>query len=868
MNKIRSTIFLIFILILTAGINRQASAYKYKPLTKTQIADLFQAPKRFVLNLSGKWEMSDDNETWKTTYIPGVHSRNNKIYLRRTIKIDKKIADRFNWELYFLGVDENIEIYLNGQFVGKYIGAMTPFTVNLPKRFLLNNNNEIKFIITAASGAEGQIKRQNVFMKRIYTGILRDLFLIGNPKVFLNNIVYITKPGKGGWNVKATAAISSGDISAFISKTRSNDSLDNIGIVKTKIRIEGQIINKKTGMPIATFTPRSIDVESFRTVNLDFLATVYAPKLWSPDNPSLYTLRFKIIRKGILIDQHSVNLGFVAYSVKKNEHLSQLYVNGKKTQIKGVTYIENFADGKAISYAELARDILRIKMNLGANLIKIKYGSPSPLLLQLCDKYGLMVLTELPLYDVPQSMYNLDEIKVKMRNLADRYLNTYSIHPSIAAWGIFDGVNDIKNSSTTDYLVAVFKKHSNKLIYKTVRFGIKAINTKGVDFIGLRDNRKFHSIETISDELIRLNKLAGDKPIFVEYGFPIKPDNHNGYSDPLSLEALAYYILNLYHIVENQHLMGNIIFTYKDYYLENPLLIVNNKNLYLCSAGLVDIYGKQRISFNTLKTLFNNEKEPLMNSGSYSESTPVSYIIIGLLFTVLIVFYINRYKRFREYFLRAFVRPYNFFADIRDQRIISNLQTIILAFILVLTIGLYLSSIIYFFRTDTVNQLILILLIPTKALREFFFTIAWSPELLLLTITLFFFIQIFIIAGLLRLFAQFVRSKIFYKDTLTIVVWSAVPFVFLLPFSILITKIIVFSPALTWVIFLVLGLFTLWTLQRILKAIGIVFDTHPTKTYIIGSAVIVFIVVIILSIYQFQYSIFYYTEYIFQTLLG
>jgi len=126
----------------------------------------------------------------------------------------------------------------------------------------------------------------------------------------------------------------------------------------------------------------------------------------------------------------------------------------------------------------------------------------------------------------------------------------------------------------------------------------------------------------------------------------------------------------------------------------------------------------------------------------------------------------------------------------------------------------------------------------------------------------------FVFAGIIRLIALFVRSRIYYKDTLTIVVWSTVPFIILLPFSVILIKLMLFSPALTWVIFLTLGLFTLWTLYRILKAVGIVFDTHPSKTYIIGFSIIIILFIGILSIYQLQYSIFYYSEYIFQTLLS
>ena len=138
MNKNRFTIYIVLlVLILMLTGNTSLSASKYKTLTKKQIAELINSPDRFVVNLAGKWQISADDENWQTAFLPGVPLNGDKIYLKRTIRIDKKVVNRFAWELYFLGVDENIEIYLNNQFVGKYLGAMTPFSVQLPKRFLL-----------------------------------------------------------------------------------------------------------------------------------------------------------------------------------------------------------------------------------------------------------------------------------------------------------------------------------------------------------------------------------------------------------------------------------------------------------------------------------------------------------------------------------------------------------------------------------------------------------------------------------------------------------------------------------------------------------------------------------------------------------
>jgi hypothetical protein len=296
-------------------------------------------------------------------------------------------------------------------------------------------------------------------------------------------------------------------------------------------------------------------------------------------------------------------------------------------------------------------------------------------------------------------------------------------------------------------------------------------------------------------------------------------------------------------------------------------MTVNHSDLYLCTSGLVDDNRKQRLSFNTLQALFNAEKEPLLNAGSYSEKTPVFFIILGLILSISLIFLINRYKRFREYFTRAILRPYNLYADIRDQRIISNLQTLILGISESITVGLYLASILYYYKSDNVAQLLLILALPFKYFQEGLFSLIWTPEILLLMITFIVILSILLAALIIRLFAFTVRGRIYYKDALTIVIWSSAPIVILLPFSTVLINLLVFSPAFLSLIMIVLPVFYIWIIFRILKATSVVFDAHPTKTFAIGANFIIVIYLIIFSIYQYQFSIFSYIQYIFQSLV-
>lgn len=843
-----------------------------KQITPEQIAQLLNAPNRFVVNLGGKWEVSTDDKNWKTINIPGTIYNANKIYLRRAVKIDKSVIEKFNWEFLFLGVSDNIEIYVNEQFIGKFQAGMVPLNVPIPKRFLYSETNNIKFIITPADGLTGQIKTQNVFTKRIHTGILREVLLVGNPNVIIDNInynTYNTTTKQNLWNVNTTISVKSADISEFITSNRITDSLNNLGINKTTFQIEGFIKNLTNGQTISGISPSIQEIESHRVIDLKFNFNVTSPLLWSPDNPNLYELVFTISKNGKIIDRHSIHMGFVNFSVRKDNGKSLLFVNGLKTIIKGVNYVEDFRDGKAISLERFERDVKFIKSNLGANLIKFKYEIPHPYMAQICSKYGLMMLIELPLNDAPQSLINVEEVKVNMYNIAERISYTYNKYPALLGWGIFDGIaaSSTAQQNTTSYIASALRQMSKKLIYKTVRFGTPQVDTSNFDFIGFKDTRKYNSIFKIRDEISRLNQLAGNVPIFIEYGYPIEPNNHNGYSDPLSNEAQAYYIMSIYHEVRDKQLLGSIISTYRDYYLHNPLLIVNNEQQYLASSGLLDIFGKQRLSFNTLKSLFNNEKEPQISPGNYSESFPVSYTIIGLLLTAVIIFYVNRFKRFREYFFRAMLRPYNFFADIRDQRIISNIQTMILGLIIALTAGLYISSILYFYKTEAIMQLILLLVLPLNSVQELLYQLIWQPELLLISISLTIFFLFFPVAAIIRLFSLIVKNRIYFKDTITIVIWSSVPVLLLLPFTIILMKLLAFSPTVSWLVIAAVFIMTLWILYRIIKATAIVFDTKMIQTYAVGFSFVALLLLVILIIYQVELSIFHYSEFIFQSIL-
>lgn len=841
----------------------------YRPFDGKRLKGLIPSTSRLVVSLTGKWQISYDNEEWNNIEIPRSTSPMKKVYFRRTISIDQNMLNQYNWQLYFLGIDDQVEVYFNEQFIGRYFGGMTPFSVKVPAKFLNRGANTILLAVNPTSHTSRQIRTQNLFGPKIYTGLLRELFFVGMPHIWINEVTNKTKVtrNRSGFVVSSKINVSSGDIERIFQSGTLADSISSPGSEKIYVTLTTKLWKKGSSPETGLSKSKVITVERARSVMHNMSINITRPDLWSPGDPNLYILSVELTKNNQLIDDYSSEIGFREVSFVNQADNPQILINGKKFKIRGVNYIEDIAGcGHTVSADRMESDIKSIK-TLGANLVRFKYTAPHPYILSLCDKYGLFALVELPVYNVPSAILSLDEIKVRMKNLTKRFLSAYS-NVSILAWGLSEGAEEDSKRVQNFYksISGIIKSESEKPIYKTVHFGSKTIETKGFDLIGARPIDENYKFSSFRDEIKRLKSLTGKKPLFIIYGRHIQPENHNGYSDPLSLESQAHYIRNSFHIVNELNCAGSIVNSFNDYLIENPVLVVDNRDLFVSTSGITERNRLRRFSYSTLQALFNSEKEPLLNAGSYTEETPVVFIIVGIVLGIIIVLLINRFRRFREYLFRAVLRPYNFYADIRDQRIMSTFQTIILWIVLSTTVGIFLSSIFYFYRSNILAQYVYMLILPINSLQELFYRLIWLPELLMVFMSAVFFVFALLASFIIRIFALFVRARIFFRDTITITVWAAVPLLVILPVSIVLVRLLVFSDSLSWLVLLLLGLVYIWVWFRILRSTAVVFDVSTFRVYFFGFAVLIFLVGIVLSVYQYEFSIFSYSQYFFDVL--
>lgn len=862
----KNKLFLL-LLILIAYTTNSLSQSTYTPLTNEEIKVIIPSETRIVSSLAGSWQRIDDNGNTSRIMLPYSERDVSTITYQKDIKISKNLLNSHSFQIYFLGVESHVEIYINGQFIGKFLGGGTPFYVTIPTKMIAGENNLLKLVITEAETQAKLIKENTLFAKKTYLGMIREAFLIATPKVWISDLKYITIGNNSSTKIKIKSKISASGLDLSNHKTDDSAGIGNLG--KVSINVQALLYNKITKSLIGESSLKSYTIENERTILDESNIDLISPQLWSPENPNLYELKIKVTKGDTKLDEFGTDLGIRNFKILNIDGKNKLLLNDQAFEIKGVSYIEHYGSGNQTLSTKRMEDDVKSLKTLGANLVRVKFGSPHPYFVHLCNKYGLFVIIELPLYDVPAKVLGSDEVQVLMTNLGERYISAYENFPSVLAWGIISGSDEMAMQTLkyNNKITSFFKNSSSKLLYKIVNFGSQDFDFKNIDLIGIQNNEKLHSFDEVKSEISRLTLLTKNKPVFLSFGVTIQPQNNNGYADRLSVEYQAHYIRNILLLAKERDLIGSIYNCFNDYELNSPLLLANNENPYLASNGLLNINRQERLSYKTLQTLFNNEKEPLLNAGSYSEKTPIVYIVVGVLIVILMGGMFNRFRRFREYFTRSLLRPYNFYADIRDQRIISSSQTFALGLSISLTMGLFFSSILFYYRTSEISNYWLRLLFPSINIQEILFSLVWRPEALLISLAMIFFLLQFLVAAIIRVFSIFVRLRISYRDTLTITVWSGVPFLLILPVAMLIMKLLAISEIFTSILLFASLMIIIWGILRMLKATSVVFDKPVARVNVIGFLFLLATLGIPLAYYQIKYSFLDYGEFIFKVLM-
>ena len=377
------------------------------------------------------WQGVDLPYTWNHIGNPGVvrstTSNNTQGVGWYRLNFKAPAATGKHYFLQFDGVGEIADVWLNGQYLGKHIGAFQRFRFDATKALKAGGDNVLVVKADNTRPAPGASTQDVIPLSGdffIHGGIYRPVSLITTDAVHVDLMDF------GGPGVYARALSIAGDTATV----EIRDRVTNDGAKAEKITVETDI-EDGSGKAVAT----DGHVESLKpgTEELVRTLTVAHPHLWdTTKDPYLYRVVVTVKdAKGAVIDTVVQPLGLRTYHFDAN---TGFVLNGQPMQLRGASRHQDRPNvGWAITRANIAQDF-DIMQDMGVNAVRLAHYQHDQFAYDETDRRGIMVWAEIPLVNAvsfdgsPANATFTANAENQLRELIKQNYN----HPSILMWSI------------------------------------------------------------------------------------------------------------------------------------------------------------------------------------------------------------------------------------------------------------------------------------------------------------------------------------------------------------------------------------------------------------------------------------------------
>ena len=295
-----------------------------------------------------------------TGYLPGGIG-----WYRKTLDIpaDKKGQKVY---IYFEGVYRNGEVFVNGTSLGMRPNGYISYMYELTPYLKFGEKNTIAV----------RVDHTKFNDSRWYTGsgIYRDVYVVyANP-------VHIDQ-----WGVYVTTPV----VSAKQATVQVQTTLNNTTAAPVTLTVVQELMDKDNKALISS--SKKIEVPANNTQNLTQTLQVKQPVLWSLENPHLYQLKTSVVQAGKLIDSSVEKVGIRSLGFDANKGFS---LNGISMKVKGVCLHHDAGVLGSAVPREVWEQRLTALKSLGCNAIRTSHNPQAPVLYDLCDELGLLIMNE------------------------------------------------------------------------------------------------------------------------------------------------------------------------------------------------------------------------------------------------------------------------------------------------------------------------------------------------------------------------------------------------------------------------------------------------------------------------------------------
>ncbi|MBY8827401.1 discoidin domain-containing protein [Hephaestia sp. CMS5P-6] len=328
--------------------------------------------------------------------------------------------------LEFEGVFQVADVFVNGVRVGGHRGGYTGFSIDItdavhPGRNLVAVRVNNKWDPTLAPRAG-----EHVFSGGIY----RDVWLVAT------NGVHVTWTG---------TRITTPDLSAASGRVAADTEVRNDADHPVRVRVQSSVVSDH-GATVATLPDTTIEIGPQQTVTAHQLSAPIAhPHLWSPDTPTLYRVKTRLLVGGNERDRYQTEFGFRWFKWTADKGF---FLNGKHLYFRGANVHQDQAGwGDAVTDKAIDRDVQLMK-DAGFDFIRGSHYPHDPHFAEATDRIGMMFLSEESFWGTagfknpwgasayPTDPANQAAFDASVLQQLAEMIRINRNHPSIVAWGM------------------------------------------------------------------------------------------------------------------------------------------------------------------------------------------------------------------------------------------------------------------------------------------------------------------------------------------------------------------------------------------------------------------------------------------------
>ncbi len=440
---------------------------------------------------------SNDNYSC-TAYLPGGIGWYRKSFSVPDNERGRKIF------IYFDGIYDNSEVWINGKLIGKRPNGYISFQYDLTPFIKFGDKNLIAVKVDHSLYGDS----------RWYTGsgIYRNVSLIVEEPVHIKQWgIFCTTP-----DVSSLKAMLSAEVTVV------NETRDRVNVKLTGTLKYGNVVISRAVRKI------SVDATNENTAILVF--EIDNPKLWDTEHPEMYSLVTEILGRELL-DNVVTPVGFRDLKFDPDKGF---FLNGESIKLKGICMHQDAgALGSAVPKEEWSRrlDILK---EMGCNAIRTSHNPFSPEFLDLCDSKGFLVIGEaFDEWEYPKNKwlkgwnigtpgkegYSVNFNEWSKTDLRDFILRDRN-HPSVIMWSIGNEID----YPDDPYTHKILDNEANPQSFARYRPDLPDANRMGV----------------IARELVSVIKeLDRTRPVTAGLASAMM-SNETGYADALDVAGYNY----------------------------------------------------------------------------------------------------------------------------------------------------------------------------------------------------------------------------------------------------------------------------------------------------------------------------------------